>query len=398
MPFVPLKVFADRAKRVRDHLGERDLQALVVTTPDNFFMVSGFHLDVAPWERPVAAVIPRSGCGEPFLVMNELSTNHLKMAAERGSLFIRDHAIYVEHPRARNRTHTRDKWGQLLEEQLRQRGVTGGKLAVEGSGPAALRAAEPGFEFVDATRFLVELRMVKYPEELEIMRKCAALTDFGMDRYVELARPGEVVTVCDLKVAALIAEEGAKKYPEDRLEVRVFTLSGPASAAPHGTGATCGATFKRGDGAVIIVICRLSGLVVENERTIFIGPPKSDVQRRAFEVATEANLAAAEQMVVGNPVSSADAAAQWAIEQAGFGDNIMHRTGHGMGIAGHEFPDDMPFLHRAFMEREVYSCEPGIYLYGVGGFRHDDTVIIGAKKPEVITKRSKRLEDQIVPV
>src|SRR5687767_8487814 len=165
MPFVPQKVFADRAKRIRDYLGERDLQALIVTTPDNFYMVSGFHLDVAPWERPVAAVIPRSGCGEPSLVMNELSTNHLKMAAEPGSLSIRDHAVYVEHPRARNRAHTRDQWGQLLAEQLRQRGVTGGKLAVEGSGPAALRAAEPQYDFVDATRFLIDLRTVKYPEE-----------------------------------------------------------------------------------------------------------------------------------------------------------------------------------------------------------------------------------------
>ena len=80
MPFVPQKVFADRAKRVREYLGERDLQALVVTTPDNFYMVSGFHLDVAPWERPVAAVIPR--IGEPFLVMNELSTNHLRLVPQ----------------------------------------------------------------------------------------------------------------------------------------------------------------------------------------------------------------------------------------------------------------------------------------------------------------------------
>ena len=57
----------------------------------------------------------------------------------------------------------------------------------------------------------------------------------------------------------------------------------------------------------------------------------------------------------------------------------------------------MPFLHRPFMAREVYSAEPGIYIYGVGGFRHDDIVIVG-DKPEVLNKRSKALEDQIVPV
>jgi Xaa-Pro aminopeptidase len=286
----------------------------------------------------------------------------------------------------------------LLAAKLRERGVERGKLAVEGSGPAALKAAEPRFEFADSTGVLVDLRMVKYPEELEIMRQCAALTDFGQDRYMESLKPGEVVAAFDLKIANLIAQEGAKRHPKDRLEVRIFSLCGPASAAPHGTGADCGATFKRGEGVVNIIICRLNGLVVENERTLFVGQPKDDRQRRAFAVATEAGQAAAEQMVAGNPVSSADAAAQWVIEQAGFGDNVMHRTGHGMGIAGHEFPEDMPFLHRPFMEREVYSCEPGIYIYGLGGFRHDDTVIVGAKKPEIITKRSKRLEDQIVAV
>jgi Xaa-Pro aminopeptidase len=69
-----------------------------------------------------------------------------------------------------------------------------------------------------------------------------------------------------------------------------------------------------------------------------------------------------------------------------------------VGIIGHEYPEDMPFLHRPFMENEVYSSEPGIYIYGLGGFRHDDTVVVGKKKPEVLTKRSKKLEDQIVAV
>ncbi len=396
MPFVPQEVFADRANRIREYLGENGLEALVVTTPENFYMVSGFHLDVAPWERPVAAVVPLDG--DPFLVMNELSTNHLRMAEERGTLFIRDRVIYVEHPRVCNRTYTRDQWAQLLATKLGEGGIDHGKLGVEGSGPTGLKAVEPRFDFVDVSRYLVEMRQVKYPAELEIMRRCAELTDYGQDKFMELLQPGDIVTAFDLQIARLIAEEGARRYPEDRLEVRLFSLSGPASAAPHGTGANCGQRFEKGDGVVNIIICRLNELVVENERTLFVGRPKSDLQRRAFEVATEACEAAAQQMVAGNAVSSADAAAQWVIEKAGLGDNIMHRTGHGMGIAGHEFPEDMPFLHRPFMEREVYSSEPGVYLYGVGGFRHDDTVVVGAKAPEVLTKRSKRLDDQIVPV
>jgi Xaa-Pro aminopeptidase len=395
MPFVPLDVFSDRAERVRAYLDEQGLEALIANTAGNVFMLSGWHLDVEPWERPVAIVIPKRG--EPFMVLNELSTNHLKMATERGSLAIRDYSLYTEHPRTRNRTYTRDQWAQLLSIRLQERGISKGKIGVEGAGPTDLLRANPALSFVNVTPFLIEMRQVKYPAELEIMRECAALTDYGQDRYMELVKPGENVSAFDARIGALIYEEAARRFPEDRFEARGFSLSGPASAAPHGTGANVGATFEKGHGIVNIIVCRLSGLVVESERTLFLGEP-SDIQKRAFTASSQATEAASAQMVAGNPVSSADEAAQAVIEAAGFGENINHRTGHGVGIIGHEYPEDMPFLHRPFYEREVYSAEPGIYIYGVGGFRQDDTVIVGAKTPEVLNKRSKQLEDQIVPV
>lgn len=394
MAFVPMNVFADRAERIRAFLDEQGLEALIVNTAGNVFMVAGFQLDVEPWERPVAIVVPKQG--DPFMVLNELSTNHLKMAETRGSLFIRDYSIYAEHPRTRNRTYTRDQWAQLLSIRLAERGITKGAIGVEGAGPTDLLKANPAFSFVNVTPFLVGMRMVKYPEELAIMRDCAALTDYGQDRYIELIKPGENVKAFDARIAALLYEEAGRRFPEDRFEVNMYALTGPASAAPHGTGADVGMTFEKGHGIVNIIVCRLSGLVVESERTLFLGEP-SDVQKRAFETAREATEAATAEMVTGNPVSRADEAAQAVIEAAGFGDNINHRTGHGVGIIGHEYPEDMPFLHRPFMEREVYSAEPGIYIYGVGGFRHDDTVIVG-EQPEVLNKRSKELKDQIVPV
>jgi len=396
MAFVPQSVFADREARIKTWLDAHDLHALIVTTPDNFYLVSGFHLDVAPWERPVAAVIPRDSA--PFLIMNELSTNHLRFAAERNSLFITDYTIYAEHPRTTNRTWLRGQWGELLASRLAERGITQGRVAVEGSGPAALKHAAPKLVFEDATAFLVGMREVKYPEELAIMRDCAALTDFGQDRYMELVQPGLNVQAFDFQICQLVAEEAARRFPEDRIEVRIRSSSGPWSAAPHGSGAFCAEAFEKGAGVVNIIVLRHSGLVVENERTLFVGKPRDEIQVRAFEAATAACEAAAAQMVAGNPVASADAAAQQVYEEAGFGEHINHRTGHGIGIAGHEFPEDMPFLQRPFKENEVYSAEPGIYLWGVGGFRHDDTVFVGKTQPEVATKRSKKLEDQIVAV
>lgn len=398
MLFVPSEVFADRHRRVRGWLQEHACAALLVQDPDHFYMLTGFHLDVAPWERPVAAVIPSAD--EPFLIMNELSTHHLRMAAERGTLHVGEYAIYVEHPRSTHRTYTRDRWLELLALRLQRAGVRRGRLAADRP-PAfgGLRTHLPDLaDLVDASRFLIEMRQRKYPAELAIMREAAALTDWGQDRYMELVRPGALVAELDLDVAKRMAAEGARRFAEDRLEIRVWSLSGHRSCSPHGTGADAGARFEKGDGVVNIIIVRLNGLVVENERTLFLGPPRSEVQRRAYIAATEANLAAIEQFVEGTPVAEVDAAAQRVIEQHGFGEHIFHRTGHGMGIAGHEFPEDMAFNYRPLMENEVYSCEPGIYIYGVGGFRQDDTVVVGKTQPEVLTRRSKRIEDQTVPV
>lgn len=396
MAFVPQKVFADRHSRIKTWLAEQDYKALVVTTPLNFYMVTGFHLDVEPWERPVAAVFPREG--EPFLVMNELSTNHLKFSEERKTLYVTDYTIYREHLTNVNRTYTRDQFGEILATRLGDLGITRGTIAVEGGPHHLMRIAMPQMQWADASRYLIEMREVKYPAELDIMRDAAKLSDWGQDKYMELLKPGMNVKAFDLHIASLMMEEGAKRFPKDRVEIRLWSSGGKWCSAPHGSGAEAAEAFEKATGVVNIIIVRINGLVVENERTLFVGKPAQDIQVRAFEAATEACEAAAAQMIAGNTVSSADAAAQAVYDKAGFAEYINHRTGHGLGIGGHEFPEDMPFNHRAFKKNEVYSSEPGIYIYGVGGFRHDDTVIVGSKKPEVITTRSKKLEDQIVPV
>ena len=77
------------------------------------------------------------------------------------------------------------------------------------------------------------MREVKYPEELAIMRDCATLTDYGQDRYMELLKPGMNVKAFDFQIAALIMEEAGRRFPEDRVEVRMMALAGKNSASPH---------------------------------------------------------------------------------------------------------------------------------------------------------------------
>ncbi len=394
MPFLSTKVQRYRTDLMRRFMEAHELDALAFLTPDWFFYGTNYLLDVAPWERPVIAVIPRDG--QPFMVLNELSTNHITFARERDSLWVDDIALYSEHPRLTDRLHLTPQVPQLFAERLAAAGLGRARIGVDAATePLQLAAQRLGtLTLVPLERELRDLRLVKHDEELELVRQAGSLSDWGQDRYREEIRPGRVVQELDFSIAAKMADEAARRHKGERVEIRCWTLSGPASASPHGTGAGASETIEKGHGLVNIVIVRVNGLVVENERTWFCGKP-NDRQRAAFAAATEAQQAAIDEFVTGRPLSGVDAAAQAAFQAHGFAQYINHRTGHGIGIAGHEFPDDMAFNPRPLMEKEIYSAEPGIYIPGLGGFRHDDTVFVG-KKPELATKAPRDIDSQTV--
>ena len=395
MAFLSRAVFDYRRGLMRELMDAHRLDALAFTAADFFQFATNFHVDVLTWERPILAVVPRDG--EPFAILNELSTNHTRMARERGTLWVDEIAFYAEHPRLSNRTYLATQWPELVADMLRAHGLRAGRIGLDGPSPLMNRVAGllPGLEPVPLPMAVRELRWVKHAEELDVMRAAAGLSDWVQDRYRENIRPGRLVQELDFSMAALMVEEGSRRFPGENLEVmRCWTLSGPASASPHGNGAPNGARIEAGHGLVNIVIPRLNGIVVENERTWFCGRPSSE-QTKLFETARAAQEAAIEQAVAGRPVSGMDAAAQSVIEAAGLGDCIRHRTGHGIGVLGHEFPEDMAFNPRALLANEVYSAEPGIYVYGLGGFRLDDTVVVG-DRPEVLTQAPKDLRSQIV--
>lgn len=395
MGFLSTTVREYRHKLMHDTMDRVGLDALAFTTADFFQFATNFSTDVLTWERPIACVVPRNG--SPFAVLNELSTNHWRFGAEAQKLWVSDVQFYAEHPRVTERLPVASQWPELVAERLKQAGLGRARIGVDaGGGPFAKAVALlPAAKLEVATSECRQLRWVKHEEEIALMRRIAGLTDWVQDQYREAIRPGRLLMEMDMAMAALLAEEAARRFPGDHLEImRCWTLSGPASAAPHGDGRSSGARISKGDGLVNIVIPRINGLVVENERTWFCGKP-SERQRHLFETARAATEAATDAAVTGNPVHAIDAAAQAVIEKAGCAHLMLHRTGHGMGTLGHEFPEDMAFNSRPLLANEVYSAEPGLYEWGLGGFRHDDTVVVGAS-PEVLTRAPRDLRSQTI--
>ena len=391
MPRLTHAVRDSRWAATRALMDDLRVDAFLFTGGDFFQYISNFHTDVQVWERPIFAVLPRNG--DLFLVMNELSIHHVRYSLEEGKLWTSDISFWSEHPRVTQRLPLAPQLPELLADRLRDAGLGRSRIAVEG-GNAALTAAArllPEVTLRPATAEARSLRWQKHPEEIAVMQALASTADWLQDRYRENIRPGRLVQELDCAMSALWVEEAARRFPGEQFEVvRAWSLSGPASASPHGDGRSAGARIEKGHSLVNILIPRLNGLAIENERTWFCGKPNPR-QIALWTTARDATDAAIAAAVTGRPVCGIDAAAAAVIERAGFGDLIRHRSGHAIGIQHHEYPEDMSFNQRPLRDNEVYSAEPGLYEWGLGGFRIDDTVVVGAT-PRVLTHTPKTLE------
>lgn len=384
-----------RTRMMQEIMNRECLDALLFSSPEYFKYSTNFDMDVSGNERPALCVVPRNG--DPFLILHELSEPHWNIALETGRLWAREATFYSEHPRVRERLPLSSQWYELVAERLKDKSLQRAHIGTDGHLFPRLQNLLPQLRFEDASEACQRIRWVKHEEEIAVMREAASLADWTQERYRENIRPGRLAAELDMCMAALMAQEAARRMPGTNMVIYCWTLAGPVSASPHGVcafGNLAGATIEIGDVLVNAVYPAIDGLFVENERTWFCGPP-SQRQIHLFEAARAANEAACAAAVAGKPIWTIDAAAQDVFEKAGLANLIRHRTGHGLGLAGHDYPLDMPFNCAPLLPGMVFSVEPGIYQNGLGGFRHDDTVVVGST-PEVITTTPKDLKSQTI--
>ena len=395
---IPKRVFEERFRRICDYLTSRDLKALMVFDSLNLTYTSGFLDDTRnPAERPIVCVIPREA--EPFMILCELSTHHALYEVEKGTCAIKDIRFYVEHPRQVNRTYLSIQWAEMVADILSEKNCLDGRIGVD-IRPAAV---SPGLvsrlgstSLVDASDLLQEMRLIKCREELDLIRECGPISDLGQKilmSEIEAEKPQLEIGADAIKA---MQREAAAKYPDAAIEIRANVMgTGPIfSPMPHTTRGM-GRKVQKGDSLIDITAVRLNAYGVENERTFIVGKP-TEKQARIFNIMVEAQRKALEAQRPGNKLSNVDGAAQKVIEDAGYGDHIMHRTYHGIGLGGHEYPYYTAFMDRKIMPGMVLSCEPGIYIPGFGGFRHSDTIIIIEEGPEQVTKFPRDLDSLTV--
>jgi len=387
--------YRERHRLLLTELKARDLEAVVLLNGDNVTYMSGFWLSSAffgTWERPAFLVLTRDG--EAAMILNNIFRNSIRTAIESRTCWVQDIRMYTEHS---DTLLGGSSWAELIKTCLESKGVSG-RVGID-LDPMALSPllinATQGVEYAGISDLLRGMRYVKTGEELAIMRRAAELADWAQGVFLSNLKIGRSCPEVSYLTLAELGKKAAKTYPQDKLELKVFCCGGPDSLNIPNAGQYYGRELTPGDTVINIIICRMNGYAAEDERTFVMGQPSQE-QADAFEAMRRANEAAAGACVHGTPICELDRRATEVFRQAGYAQFIQHRAGHGIGLGGHEYPTDTAFNPNPLVTGAVMSSEPGIYIPGVGGFRHSDTVVVGPVSPEVITRFPRDLESLVV--
>ncbi len=276
---------------------------------------------------------------------------------------------------------------------LRERGAAAGRIGLDEALPYAfadgIAKALPGATLVSGTPVTAGCRMIKDAHELAIMRRANEITVRAHRAvFASLVEGMAHDRAVDLTVEAhrrLGVDGGA------------LVLFGPDAAFPHGT--TKPKSLAKGDGVLVDGGGKLHGYSSDITRTGVFGAPPSDRQRKVWDLVRKAQDTAFRAIRPGVECQAIDAAARKVIEDEGFGPDykfFTHRLGHGIGMDGHEHTYFVRGNTTKLEPGMCFSDEPGIYVPGELGIRHEDIVFVTADGAENMTKWTGTPEDPAV--
>jgi Xaa-Pro aminopeptidase len=236
-------------------------------------------------------------------------------------------------------------------------------------------------EWVPLKETVETIRAVKAEDELEALRKSAALTDAAFAHLLENIRPGMSEREAAWEIETHMRTHGASKVAFD-----LIVAAGPNGALPH---ARAGAhVIQPGEPMVIDIGCVLDGYCSDMTRTICLGQADPEYLQ-VWDIVLRAQEAAKAVIRAGMRGIEADAAARDLITEAGYGEQFGHGLGHGVGLAVHEKPYASPLSEDTLQAGMTLTVEPGIYLPGKFGVRIEDLVIVEEAGIEILSGSAK---------
>ncbi len=246
-----------------------------------------------------------------------------------------------------------------------------GSLAVDGATRADflmhLQANVTSQKTISADSLVAPLRLCKSADEIELLAQAAAQADQAMQAAVDTCRVG--ATESEI---AWAAEAGFRKSGADVVDFTIVAAGANGAFPHHHAGNT---QLKNGDAIVIDIGATYRGYKSDITRMVHLGKPTEEFSR-AYAAVLEANQRAMAAVRPGVAAEEIDRVAREVLEAAGYGKYFTHRTGHGIGLEGHEPPWMMHGNKIVLEEGMTFSIEPGVYFVGQYGIRIEDIVAV----------------------
>ena len=345
----------NRLERVQQQILANGLDGIVLMPGPNMVYVSDIHTHVS--ERPILLFIPADD--DPAIIIPNLEAMKAKAAGipeNRIFDWTDDEGYTGAFQQACAHLELADYL--LGVEALHMR-----VLELE-----LLQRYAPGLKTAHAEPIMMALRLVKDDSEIAAMERAIDVAQKAMDELRPTIKIGQTEKQIAANLTRLLLEGGA-----DSIAFGPIVSTGPNGASPHAV--PTDRQLQEGDLLVIDWGCYVDGYPSDITRTFAVGDIKPEFQRiyNAVKLSNEQGKLASGPGATGRDV---DRAARDVIEEAGYGDYFIHRTGHGLGLEVHEPPFMMEGNSEPMATGNVFTVEPGIYLPGRGGVRIEDDVVI----------------------
>lgn len=358
-----IEEYRSRMDALRALLGD-GVDAIAIVPGANMVYFTGLHFHLS--ERPIIALIHADGFA---IIVPQLET--LKLT-ERPDL---DAVAFA--------------WGDTegymgaFERALNELDLRGKTLGVDGmtmrvSEWLTLQRLDSTLRIKPVERELVRIRSRKTPAELNAMRRAIQISEQALAELTRELKPGMTE-----KLIAARLEEKMMALGAEGLAFGTLVQSGPNSANPHGM--TSSRELRAEEFLIIDFGATYNSYPADITRTFCIGQPSAEMQV-IYDTVLRANQAATAAARPGVTMGAVDEAARTVIEAAGYGQYFIHRTGHGLGLDGHEpIPQIASGVEDVLEVGMAFTIEPGIYIPGMGGVRIEDNVVVTENGLEVLT-------------
>ncbi len=238
-------------------------------------------------------------------------------------------------------------------------------------------------QLVPISGMMEDLRLIKTPDEIEILKDAAKIADQTFEHITQFIRPGMTEIEVSNELEMHMRSLGATSSSFD-----IIVASGYRSALPHGVASD--KVIENGELVTMDFGALYNGYVSDITRTVAVGEI-SDELREIYDTVLTAQKLGVEHIRPGMTGKEADALTRDYITEKGYGEYFGHSTGHGIGLEVHEGPRLSVASDTVLTKGMAVTVEPGIYIPSVGGCRIEDDLIITENGNERLTTSSKEL-------